>query len=71
MTKAETADIADIKFTSPAFPTPEDVKLWNSLSPEQQRAILVRELDAAEAGGLASEASITELLKRARAETVS
>ena len=56
-----------MKFQSTVFPTAEDIKLWESLSPEQQRAIIARELDEAEKSGVAEDVSIDDLIARVRA----
>ncbi len=56
-----------MKFQLTVFPTAEDIKLWESLSPEQQRAIIAWELDEAERGGAAEDASLDDLISRVRA----
>lgn len=56
-----------MKFQSTVFPTAEDIKLWESLSPEQQRAIITRELDEAGKSGVAEDASMDDLMARVRA----
>ena len=56
-----------MKFQSTVFPAAEDIKLWESLSPEQQRAIIARELDEAEKSGVAADVSMDDLMARVRA----
>ena len=56
-----------MKFQSTVFPTAEDVKLWQSLGPELQRAIIMQELDEAEESGVAEDATMDELMVRVRA----
>ena len=56
-----------MKFQSTVFPTAEDIKLWESLNPEQQRAIIARELDEAEKSGVAEDVSMDDLMARVRA----
>ena len=56
-----------MKFQSTVFPTAKDIKLWESLSPEQRRAIIARELDEAEKSGVAEDVSIDDLIARVRA----
>lgn len=56
-----------MKFQSAVFPTAEDIKLWESLSPERQRAIIARDLDEAEKSGVAEDVSMDELIARVRA----
>ena len=62
-------DISHIQFTSTVFPTDEDMKLWASLSPEEQRAVLQRELEKGEASGVAEPETIEQMLQRVRSET--
>ncbi len=56
-----------MQFQSTVFPTAEDIKLWERLSPEQQRAIITRELDEAEESGVAESVSMDDLIARVRA----
>ena len=56
-----------MKFQSTVFPTAEDIKLWESLSPELQHAIITRELDKAEESGEAESVSMDDLIARVRA----
>ena len=50
------------------FPTDEDVKLWDSLTPEEQEAVLLRDIDEAIAGGTAKNTSKEEVMAEALAE---
>jgi hypothetical protein len=61
-------DISNVQFSSTVFPTDEDMKLWHSLSPEEQRAVIRRELDEGEASGTAAPESMEEMMQRVRAE---
>lgn len=45
-------DIKKLKFTSTVFPTEEDIKLWESLTPLQQHERVVYELDEARKSGI-------------------
>jgi hypothetical protein len=54
-------DISNVHFSSTVFPTDEDMKLWNSLSPEEQRAVVERDLDAAETSGIAAPESMEQM----------
>ena len=38
-------DISNIKLTSYVFPTAADMKLWDSLKPEEQAAVIWRDID--------------------------
>lgn len=69
MTEAKTTDVSHIHFTSTAFPTDEDMKLWNGLSGEQQRAVVRRDLEEAEASGIAEPESAEEIIQRVRTES--
>ncbi len=60
-------DISKVQFTSTVFPTDEDMELWNSLSPEEQRAVIERDLDEAEASGIAVSESMEQMMQRVRA----
>jgi len=65
---SNTIDISHVKFVSSVIPTDADIKLWESLSAEEQKAVIMRDLDAAEASGVAKPTSMAELISEARAE---
>lgn len=44
MTSTDVIDVSHIKFTSTVFPTDEDMKLWHSLSSEQQREVIMNDI---------------------------
>lgn len=67
MSEQRTTDVSGIGLRSPAFPTAADRALWDSLSPEEQRAVISLELDEAEKSGPAESASTGELIARVRA----
>jgi hypothetical protein len=69
MTKVKMVDVSHIRFTSTVFPSDEDMKLWNGLSGDQQRAVVRRDLDEAEASGIAEPESAEEIIQRVRAES--
>ena len=71
MSDAKTVDISHVSFSSTVFPTDEDMKLWDSLSADEQRAVIERDLDQAEASGIAHAVSLEEIIERVRAETKS
>ena len=60
-------DISNVRFSSTVFPTDEDMKLWDSLSPEEQHAAIRRDLDEAEASGRAAPESMEAMIQRVRA----
>lgn len=61
-------DVSHIQFSSTVFPTDEDMKLWHSLSLEDQRAVIRRELDEGEASGIAEAESMEQMMLRVRAK---
>ena len=69
MSETKTVDISHIKFASTVFPTEEDMKLWDTLSAEERRAVVERDLDEAEASGVAEPESFEQIIERVRAET--
>lgn len=68
MRDTKTVDISHLKFNSTVYPTDEDVKLWDSLSSEEQSAILARDLEEAETSGLAPKQTMAEIIAEARIE---
>ncbi len=68
MEHIETVDISDIKFTSTVFPTPEDMALWKSLTPEQKRAVELRDVKEGQASGLATPCTMADIIAEAKAE---
>lgn len=64
MNDTKTIDVSHIKFSSTVNPTEEDMKLWESLSPEEQRAVARRDLDEAEASGIVEHQSIDQTISR-------
>lgn len=69
MAETKMIDVSHIRFTSTAFPTGEDMRLWNSLTAEEQRAVVRRALDEGEASGVAEPESAEEIIRRVRAES--
>ena len=63
-------DGCGVKFASTVYLTAEDMKLWDSLSPERQRAVVMRDLAETEASGLAPKQSMAEIIAEARASKV-
>ena len=51
MSGPKTTNVSHVKFASAVFPTEEDMRLWHGLSAEDQRAVVRRDLDEAEASG--------------------
>lgn len=68
MGEQKTTDISQIRFSSTVYPSDEDIKLWESLSPEAQAALIKRDLDEAERSGKAQSATMEELIVRVRAK---
>ena len=69
MAETKPIDVSHIRFTSTVFPTAEDMKLWDSLTAEEQRAVVRRALDEGEASGVAEPESAEEIIRRVRAES--
>ena len=57
-------------FSSTAYPSDADMALWNSLSIEEQKALMVKDEEEGFRSGIASGESLKERLKRVRAEMV-
>ena len=64
----ETVDISDIKFTSTVFPTLDDMALWEGLSPEQKKAVKLREVKEGQASGLAAPCTMADIIAEAKAK---
>ncbi|MEX2491132.1 MAG: hypothetical protein WD425_05160, partial [Nitrospirales bacterium] len=43
MVSIKTADVSKVKFSSTVFPSDADMKLWERLTPEQRKAVEVRD----------------------------
>ena len=69
MSETKTIDVSHIRFTSTVFPTEEDMRLWDSLSAEERRAVVRRDLDEAEASGIAEPETIGQVIERVRRAT--
>lgn len=69
MSNTQTIDVSHIKLSSLATPSDADVELWNSLSDEQKQAVLLRELDEADASGIAPKQTMSEIIAETRAPT--
>ncbi len=70
MSDPKTTDAPDIQFSSTVFPTEEDMALWESLSTDEQRAIVARDEEAGFRSGAAPEESLSERLARVRAASI-
>ena len=68
MSDIKTDDISHVKFSSTVFPTDEDMKLWNSLTPEQQRAVERRDEEEGFQSGLAEPCTMADIIAEAKAE---
>lgn len=55
----ETVNIDHIRLESMAMPTDNDMKIWNSLSHAEKKAVLERELEAGMNSGIADDASLS------------
>ena len=68
MNDINTVDISEVKFTSTVFPTPEDMAVWERLTPEQRKAVEVRDEEEGYHSGVADPCSMDELIAEAKAE---
>jgi hypothetical protein len=68
MSDTKTKDISKVKFNSTVFPTDPDMKLWERLTPEQRKAVEVRDEEEAYNSGIAEQRSMQELIAEAKAE---
>lgn len=59
-------DVSKIAFTSDVFPSGEDMKLWHSLSPEEQEAYIVHAEEEGFQSGPAPDESLSQRLARVR-----
>lgn len=62
MSHTDTIDVSRIKFTSTVYPTDEDMALWESLSPAEQHAVIMRDVATGLKGSPASKASKAEIM---------
>ena len=63
MSDTKTIDISGIKFSSTVFPTEEDMRLWHSLSPAEQQAVVMADVENGLKGPPASNASKAEIMR--------
>jgi len=68
MNETEAIDVSHIQFTSTVYPTENDMKLWHSLSAEEQHAVIMRDVEEALKSGIAEEQSMAEVIAEAREE---
>ena len=59
------------RFTSTAAPTEADIALWESLTPEEQRAELERSLAASLSGGRTTDLTKEAIIMAARTRALS
>ena len=67
MTNMTKTDISKTDFSSRVFPTAEDMALWDSLSPAEQRAVIERDEHAGFQSGIAESETLRQRLERVRA----
>ena len=70
MKDTKTIDVSHIKFTSTAFPTDEDMKLWRGVTPEQREAVIIEAEEKGYRSGIALDEPAEERLARVRAKAV-
>lgn len=62
MANTDIIDVSHVKFTSTVFPTDEDMKLWHSLSPEQQREVIMNDISQGLEGAPAEKSGKDEIM---------
>ena len=68
MSDIKIVDLSRIKFTSTVFPTAEDMALWESLTPEQRKAVEMRDVEEGYASGLAEPCTMADVIAEAQAD---
>jgi len=68
MSDTKIVDISKVQFTSTVFPTDADMKLWESLTPEQRKAVEARDEKEGYNSGISEQRSMQELIAEAKAE---
>ncbi|MEM6413297.1 MAG: hypothetical protein AAF720_01400 [Pseudomonadota bacterium] len=63
-------DVSHIKFSSTAFPTAEDLKLWHSLSEAEKYAVTMRDVKEGLEGPAAERSSLEEMMADVMADYV-
>ena len=63
-----TTDSPKVAFSSTVFPTDEDMKLWDSLTPEEQLAVIAHDEEQGSRSGVAPAETLEDRLKRVRAQ---
>lgn len=68
MAKTKPFEKRPVRFSSTVFPDAEDMALWNSLTPDEQRAAVAEDEEAGYRSGVASDETLEVRLSRVRAE---
>jgi len=68
MSTVKTIGSSDSRLSSTVFPTDEDMKLWNSFTPEERQAFIIEAEENGFQSGVAPAESVEERLARVRAE---
>jgi hypothetical protein len=68
MSDTETIDISGVKFSSTVFPTKDDMKIWESLTLEQRKAVEARDVKEGSASGLTEPCTMADIIAEAKAE---
>lgn len=68
MSKIDSIDVSHINLTPSVFPTGEDMQVWNTLSPEEQRAVIARKVEEGLNSPPASKATKAEIMAEVLAE---
>ena len=65
MKKIKSSGAPAIKFTSTVFPAQEDMELWESLTPEQRKAVEIRDIKEGYGSGLAEPCKMADVIAKA------
>lgn len=60
-------EISHIQFENDVFPTKADIELWDSLTPEEQLAVTIRDVEEGADSGIAEPETADEKMNRVRA----
>ncbi|MEQ9488689.1 MAG: hypothetical protein RIM72_06820 [Alphaproteobacteria bacterium] len=70
MNDTKSLSLDGVRFGSTVFPDPKDMALWQSLSPEEQQAVIVRNETAGARSGTAPQETLQQRLTRVRSDAV-
>lgn len=66
MSDTKSADTSTAQFSSTVFPNADEMALWESLSPEEQRAVILLDEEMGYRSGSSPTETVDQRLKRVR-----